>query len=657
MIPAEATRPAARAVFFGAFARACRPRRRLTVSQWADAHRMLTSKASSEAGAWRTSRTPYLRKIMDCLSPWSPDRRVVFIKPTQVGGTEVGLNWIGYVVDYDPSSMLVVVPTLEVRKRWVRQRLDPMFTETPPLAAVFDARRRRDSANAEDMKDFPGGFLIVAGANSPASLASMPIKYVLCDEVDRFPWEAGKEGDPLGLIEKRTTTFPRRKMLLVSSPTIQGASRIDDEYKNSDAEAYHVPCPHCGERQVLKWGNLVWQKDPHTRTVTHAAYACQHCGAEIEEHHKTEMLKEEGHGGRAKWIPDNPGHPVRGFRINGLYAPLGLGSRWVELANEWLSVQDDPAKLKRFVNTVLGEAWEDRSHDIKPNALAERGEPWKLREIPPGCLVLTCGIDVQGDRLAIQVLGFGPESIYLGIDWFELPGDPLVLLTQAAAGAGPLVEYLARPFVNRAGREMRIEAVAIDTGGHHTHEVYLFARGRHARRLMAVKGSNTPNKPILVARPQAQDINWRGKVIKGGVMLWMVGTDTAKHALYARFTHDTNAEPGSRTIRWSSELPADYFDQLTAEVFDPEKNRWVKRRGRRNEALDTAVYALAAAQHPEIRVHAMRARDWDRLRQLLEPDASPDAPASPAATEPAAARRRTISPGVGKGFVNRWRRP
>jgi len=226
-VPARRSRtpiPHARRHFYALLARSVRPRPLTTVSAWSDKYRILTSKGSGEPGQWRTDRTPYLREILDSLSVNSPAQRIVLMFAAQLGKTEVGLNWIGYVMQHAPGPMLTVLPTLEVRKRWVRQRLDPLLTETPVIRALFDARRARDAGNAEDMKDFPGGMLVIGGANSPASLASMPIRYVLCDEVDRFPWEVGQEGDPLGLIDERTKTFPRRKVLLVSTPTVKGAA-------------------------------------------------------------------------------------------------------------------------------------------------------------------------------------------------------------------------------------------------------------------------------------------------------------------------------------------------------------------------------------------------------------------------------------------------
>lgn len=620
---------AGRPIFLAAVAASCKPRQRLSVSQWADAHRRLSSKASSEPGQWRTSRVPYTREIMDAQSIQSPVQSTTLMKSSQTAGTEIALNWIGYVMDHAPAPMLVVVPTLEVRKRWVRQRVDPMIADTPSLAEKFDSRRKRDGANGEDLKDFPEGVLVIGGANSPASLASMPIKYVVNDEIDRFPWEAGGEGDPLGLIRKRQQNFPRRKELNISSPTVKGASRIEELFEAGDQRYYHVPCPACEELIVFRWKQLQWRVDKETGEVVHAWYVCEHCGSMIEEHHKTEMLKELGYGGKARWIPKHPGRAARSYHINGLYAPLGLGLRWVEMAREWLKCQGDNSKLKRFINTDLGEVWADESRKVDHRTLSDRAEPYRLREIPPGCLRLTCGVDVQGDRLELQVLGHGRGKVTWTIDTLVLPGDP-----SRDEVWDQLTAYLAKPFVNRFGRELLIEATAIDSGGHNTQDVYNYVRsvkdrpitelpgGKRPRRVMAIKGANTVGKPILAGRPLPQDINHRNKYIKGGVLLWMVGTDTAKDLLTARMKGDANHDTASRLVRFSNELPDDYYQQLTAETFDPERNKWVKLRNRRNEALDTWVYAMAAAYHPEVRVHAMNARDWAQLERLLEP---PDA--------------------------------
>jgi len=603
--------PNAHQVLLSSAARAMRPRKRLTLSEWSDAHRVLTSKGASEPGRWRTSRTPYLREIMDGMSVHSPVSKVVVRKCSQSGLTEVALNWVGYCMDHAPSPMLLVEPTLEARDRLIVQRINPLLEETECIADIFDNKARRKSTNSKDVKDFPGGVLVMSGANSPASLASMPIKNVIVDEVDRYPWDVGGEGDPMGLIAVRQSTFPRRKTLEISSPTIKGASRIDEDYEAGDQRQWIVPCPHCSEALVLGWKNLHWSLvDGRVRD---AWYVCEHCGVEIEEHFKPQMLA------AGVWKAQKPDAPYRSYHINALMLPIGLGLSWLELAVEWIDAQNDLAKLKRFINTRLGEAWEDQSHDIKPAILAERAEEYALRTVPPGCLLLTCGIDTQDDRLALQVLGWGRDAECWVIDWLEIPGKPDRLLGDAAKGEGVVFDYLTAPFRNTYGKDLKIQAAAIDTGGHYTHDVYAFVRSRCVPRLMAIKGSSIPNKPVLAPRPTAQDVNRRGKIIKRGVQLWMVGSDSGKHVLFNRMNGDGGVVQSERKLHFPAGLEDDYYKQLLAEVFDPEKNKWVKRRGRRNEGTDTWVYGLAASQHPELRVQAMRKRDWDRLEQMLEP--------------------------------------
>jgi len=513
---------------------------------------------------------------MDALSDASPVQRVVVVKSTQVGLTEVGLNWIGYHIHRQLGPMLVVVPTLDVRKKWVLQRLHPMLQDTECLRALNN-QRKRDSANSEDIKDYPGALVVLSGANSPSSLASMPIKHVICDEVDRFPWEAGDEGDPLGLIQRRTSNFPRRKVLLISSPTVKDASRIDDEFQRSDQRRYQVPCPECGTYQPLVWKNLQWSSD-----LSAVYYVCADCGCSIDEHHKTRMLA------AGRWVATHPERKVRGYHINGLYAPIGLGLSWRELVDDWLDTKNDITKLKRFINTALGEVWEDdRTKDLTPHSIKDRAEPYPLRVIPPGCLLLTAGVDTQDDYLAVQVVGHGAEGRRWVIDWFELPGSP-----GRAEVWDKLTDYLAAPIENGFGVSMYIEATAIDTGGHYTHEVYQYVRSARIRRPMAIKGASKPGSPILPGRPRMMDVRASGRVIRAGVKLWG--------------------------------LELDYYQQLIAETFDPEKNKWLLRKGRRNEALDTHVYALAAGHHAELRAHAKRPADWARLAQMLQPEDRPD---------------------------------
>lgn len=597
----------------------------LTVSQWADANRVLSLVGSAEPGPWKTSRTPYLREIMDQLSEHAPARVVAFMKSSQVGGTEVGSNWLGYVMSYAKGPVAVVMPTEKSLNDWVMQKFTPMAEDTPAVREVLAKRSNTGSDNNAQRKKFRGGILYFKTAGSTAELKSTTLRYGLADEVDEYDWST-LQGDPLGLLEVRLTTFHDRKLFVPSTPTMKDASRIEELFEAGDRRRYFVPCPHCGEYQHLAWANLRWSKHPdNPKRITDAWYACKECGAEIQEYHKPDMLA------RGRWVAEIAEAPHPSYHINAIYSPIGLGLNWRELAVEWIEAQDDPAKLMRFMNTRLGESWADRSRDIKPNALEARAEPYLLRTVPPGCLVLTAGVDTQDDRLEIQVLGHGKGDKTYTLDYHILPGNP------ADDGLWDrLAEYLnAVEFANAQGRTLRLEASAIDTGGHHTHAVYAFCRGNRVRRAIAIKGASSPGRAIL-GKPSHQDVNWRGKTIKKGVALYSVGADTAKHLLYNRLHGDADKDPSERKVRFSNQLDSSYFDQLVAEAFNPRANRWEKKKGKRNEALDTWVYGLAAAHHPEIYLHKWRATDWDKRAAMLEPMVE-EGQAAPAPLDPHAA--------------------
>ena len=615
-----------------AFARGWRAKQALSVSEWADANRVLSEVGSAEPGAWKTSRTPYLREIMDQLSETSPAKLVAFMKPSQVGGTEVGSNWLGYIMAHAKGPVAVVMPTEKSLGDWMTQKFEPMAADTPAIAAVLARRSNSEGNNSAQRKKFSGGILYAKTAGSTAELKSTSLRYALADEIDEYP-RGGNQGDVLGLLEVRITTFHDGKVYAPSSPTVKEASAIEDLFEGGDQRRYHVPCPHCGHLQVLTWGNLRWTKDPrNARRVLGAHYVCAECGAEIEEHHKPGMLAELGHGGQARWIAGEPGAPYPSYHINALYTPLGLGKTWAELAQQWLDAQDNPQKLVVFVNTRLAETWADRSADIKASVIEQRAEPYPLRTIPQGCLVLTAGVDTQDDRLEIQIRGFGRNGRRWTIDYHVLPGNP------ADEGLWDrLADYLnAAEFSNAFGRRMKLDATAIDTGGHHTHAVYQFVRSRRVRRCIAVKGASTPGRAIL-GKPSMQDVNWKGQVVKKGVALYTVGSDVVKHLLYNLLHLDTDKAAEDRKVRFSQQLDTTFFQQLTAEVFNPRKNRWELKKGRRNEALDTWVYAEAASHHPELYVHKWRAADWDRRAAMLEPEAQPEADTAPPQAEPIAA--------------------
>jgi len=627
-----------------AIAAGIEPPPRLSVTAWADAHRRLPTKGAGEPGPWRTTRVPYSAEIMECLSAEHPAKRVVFMKSVQSAGTEIGNNWVGWFIDTQKAPMMVVQPTLDMAERWSKQRLASMIEDAPTLRAKIAPARARDSGNTTLLKEWPGGVMVISGANSGASLRSMPARYLFLDEVDAYPAELEGDGDPISLAEARTTTFPRRKVFLVSTPTIESLSRINKEWLASDQRRYHVPCPHCGHEQHLVWDNLRWPKGQPELAVYH----CADCGVGIEEHHKTAMLA------AGRWVATHPERAVAGFHINGLYTPIGLGYTWAELAALWLDSVKDPARIKTFVNLRLGEVVADPNEKLSEDDLAARASDYDPRTIPPGCLLLTAGIDVQKDRFAILVIGHGRAGQQWVIDYNELPADPTT-----DAGWEALDAFLAPPFINSRGLPMKISMAAIDSG-YLTDHVLAYTRLRRGR-VIAVKGASSPGKPII-NRPSKLDVTVRGRTIKHGAEGWLVGADTAKHVLFAVLTADGKRPlEADRMIRFPQGLDASFYSQLAAEVWDPNRRKWVKVRPR-NEALDTWCYALAAAHHPSLRVHVWREPQWARLEAALEP-ASGDLFAQPAAavavdtekaqkTESAPPPRR-IKP-AGGFSVKRW---
>lgn len=632
---------------FEAARRAVKPKASILVSEWADANRVLSGEGSAEKGPWKTSRTPYLREVMDSLSEDSRDHLVAFMKSSQVGGTEAGSNWIGYIMDHAKGPAAIVMPTERSLNDWVSQKFDPMASDTPAVAEVLAKRSNKSSDNNSQRKKFAGGILYFKTAGSTAELKSTSLRYAMADEVDEWDWSTD-QGDPLGLLEVRLTTFHDRKLFAVSTPTMKDASRIEELYEAGDQRRFHVKCPYCGERQPLCWGNLRWEKDAaNPRRVKSVAYYCQHNGCVIEEHNKPAMLAS------GVWVASAPQNPYRSYHISALYSPVGLGLSWTELVYEWIAAQDDPAKLMRFMNTRLGETWADRSHDIKPNALMARAEPYSLRTIPIGCLVLTGGVDVQDDRLEIKIKGWGMDNKRWTIDYHVIYGNPAEDKTWGALG-----QYLVdAKFTNNFGKQLRLEATAIDTGGHHTHMVYAFVRRAPSlgiARVIACKGASTYGRTIL-GKPSLQDVNWKGQTLKKGVALYIVGADTAKHLIYNLLNADKDKDPTERAMHFSQELDDGYFEQLVSETYNPRKNRWELKKGKRNEVLDTEVLCIAASHHPEIYLHKWKKSDWERRHAMIEPVTV----AADDATEPQQAQQEQeiLMPGkLPRSSLNRFKK-
>lgn len=611
-----------------AFAKGLEPPERLTIQEWADNRRRLPSKGSSEPGKWKTSRTPFLAEIMECLDPYHPCQEVIFMKSSQVGGTEILLNWTGWFVDTQRSSMMVVQPTLDMAEKWSKQRFAPMISECPSLQEKIPPARSRDSGNTTLMKEWPGGLIAISGANSSATLAMMPIRILGLDEIDRYPMELDGEGDPIKIAEARTTTYGNRKIFKISSPTIESLSRINKEYKKSDQRKYLVPCPHCGNEHELLWENLHYPEGEPDQ----AQMACPDCGALFDESEKEAMLA-NGH-----WLITNPESKIPGFHISGLYAPIGLGKTWAELAEEYEDVKHDSTRLKVFKNTRLGITEKDEAEKLDWEELKDRAEDYPLKVLPAGFYVSTIGVDVQKDRFSVQAIAWGPEGKKAVIDNVELPADPT-----RKSDWKILDDYIEQGFTRENGESVMALSLAIDSGNWQDEVLGWVERAKRKFPkvvIFAIKGSSQKFKPIIT-KPTKVEYKANGKVMKRGAEQWQVGGDTAKMEMHNQLHSDRTVESHEdQHIRFSKHLPESYFVQLTAEVYDPNKRRFIKVI-ERNEATDTMVYAIAAARHPRIRLHHYTPKKW---QSIIEETLQNDLFALPVEqSEPSSNRTKTLS--------------
>jgi len=589
-----------------AFLAGLRPDPSQTIDEWADEHVQLPNYVA-ESGRWRTSRTPFLREIMRCLSPSHPCTTVVFMKCVQIGGTQVGVNWMGYIIDRAPGAMLVFEPTKDLAKKISNEKVKPLIELTPCLRSKVREARSRDSGNNIFSKEFLGGFINFIGSNSAVGMRFTSARYVMIDEVDGCPADVNGEGHPVDLAEKRTATFARRKIYELSTPLEADTSRIEPDYEKGSRGRYYVPCPFCGHRQHLQWGQLVFTVDG-VADPSRAAYRCAGCGRLIPEHHKTAMLA------RGAWVHEQPGHPVQSFHINALYQPYGWPLSWAKLAEDWLEANEkahigDVRQLKTFINTILAETWEEKGETVEQDSLYQRRETYEAA-CPAGVLVLTAAVDVQDNRLEAEIIGWGEGEEAWSIDYRVFSGSP----------AQPhvwqdLTDWLHRKHSHAYGGTLRVECVTVDTGGHHTKEAYFFAR-RYRGRCHALKGSNQQGAPLVPPRPSRP----RG----GLIQLYHVGTVAAKDTLFERMKL-TEPGPGYMHFPNRPEYDETYFKQLTNEERRNKYDRGVivgyyyKKLGR-NEVLDLWVYNLAAV--------ALLNPNWEKLAEKIKPDPQVELPAA-----------------------------
>lgn len=551
-----------------------KPSPRLPLAQWADEKRVLSREGSAEPGRWNTARAEYQRGIMNAVTD-EANEKVVFQKGTQVGWTEIVNNTVAYFVDQDPSPLLVIQPTVELAEAWSKERLSPMIRDNPVIVGKFRDARSRDSGNTLRHKEFEGGYVAIVGANAPAGLAARPIRVVIADEVDRYPISAGTEGDPLKLAEKRQATFWNRKTLLGSAPTIKDTSVIEREFKRSDMRRFFVPCPHCKAFQTLRWEQVKFDEGTEIEVRAESAcYQCEECGTLWNDAERWAAIAQ------GEWRATAPFTGTAGFHLSQFYSP------WVKLkgiVKEFLEAQGNPNLLQVWTNTVLAETWTEQGETIAAEGLRARVEAYGPEDLPDEIHYATAGVDVQGDRLEVEIVGWGTGDESWGMAYRVIYGDPAQQDVWEKLDALLLEKYWTTQ-----GRLVRVRAAAIDTGGHHGAQSITFCRRRLNRHIYPIKGASGP-RPVWPKRA-SKTANTKDNI-------YLVGVDTAKDAIYGRWKI---TKPGPGYCHLPEDYDDDWFEQATSESVvtryrDGRPYRvWILPGGKRNEALDCRVYAFAA---------------------------------------------------------------
>lgn len=580
---------------FAEAAEVLKPPPKMTVSQWAEANRVLSTESSSTTGYYRCAPAPYQRAMMDAVNLPGVEQ-IVFFTGAQLGKSLVTENIAAYFVAEDPCPMIWMWPNEDTAKNWSVDTLAPMLRDTPALTRLVEEGARK-STNRALFKKFPGGFLAIIGANAPAGLRRRRARLVIADEVDGYPPSAGAEGDPITLVSQRSVTFWNALQILASTCTLENASRIEAAYQLTNMQRFWVPCPHCNEFQVLKWKQITYPKNEEP-TIDNVSYACEHCGAALDEFDKPRMLS----GG--EWRAEHPEiTKAQGFWISGLYSPF---ETWAKLAARWRAAmehRENPNLLKAFVNLVLAETWSEKDDRLDKQELITRAEDYPRSSLntpllPDGVTVLTAGADVQPDRIELELVGWGKGEESWSIDWVRFDGD-----TARPDVWAKLDEYLARWWMHARGPRLPIARLLIDSG-YNAAEVYRFCKARWPQ-VAASKGSSDFGHPPLKKWNQSN---------KGRVRLYPVGVSQIKLNVYKRLKL---TDPGYGYLHFSKDVnDAEYFNQLVAEELRRKyengfpKLFWAKLAGARNEALDCRVYAYAAflslSENPQRMIERLR---------------------------------------------------
>ena len=605
-----------------------KPPVKMGTTAWAEAFRGMSAKSTALPGRYNASLTPWVKGIHEALDD-PKITRVVAQKSAQVAWTDgVLLNYIGKRIDIDPCPIIVMFAKEGAAKEFNDEKLVPMIEASPHLREKIPIGSRRDKNNRWNYKGYPGGFLKLVGSNSPSSVKSTPAPVVCVEEPDDCNDNVKEQGDTITLLIERTKTFARPKVLYGGTPTVEGFSAVETAYKESDKRQFFVPCPDCAQEVVLKWEDVHWQEDKNLShevyghvNLDSAVYVCPHCGSIWDDTKKNRAVR------KGVWKATATFTGTAGFYINELYSPFP-GSRFRNILEKYLSAkhlmdQGDDTKMRSFYNSQLGLPYAYKSGLPEPDILKERAEDYEAFTVPEVGCVLTAGVDVQHDRLAVIIRAWGPGEESWLVWWGEIQGQTIV----PEKGAWlDLDKLLNRTFKVSNGASVRIRAASIDSSDGQTSDaVYTFVRKRLVKGYMAIKGSSEigGEKEIFTTPKISVDLDAKQKAYKYGLRPFIVGTSRAKDLILGVDVNGgriklTGRGPGR--VHWYKGVRSDYWEQITSEVKVPSANRnkrvWQKKSGVRNEALDCEVYALHAARSLKLNLWTPQRWDLEREKQL-----------------------------------------
>jgi phage terminase large subunit GpA-like protein len=586
----------------------------LKPSEWAEQNIRIPI-GNAVPGLIRFDHAPYQREPLDMTAnPFC--NRITLMWSAQVGKTTLALCAQAFKIGQDPQSQIMMQPSQGDLGTWLETKFNPLVASNDELERLIAKPRGREGVNNQRMKSYPGGFLMFSWSGSAKTMRGRSAPFIVCDEVDGY--DKSTEGHPVSLLWQRAATFgDRRKLLEISTPTIKGASWIESAFEAGDRRYFHVPCPHCGDSQTLRWSNVIWDEGkPDT-----AKYACSSCGVLWNDGERIAAIR------KGEWVATDEFTGHASYHLNEMYSCFRkLG----DIAQSFLD-KKHTNDLQTFVNVSLAETWEEQGEGVEEHVIKQRAEDWGDK-VPEQVAVLVAGVDVQDDRLEVEILGVGRDLEQWSVDYQTLQGDP-----SSPAVWEHLDSVLFAEYETHDGRLLNIRSTAIDTGGHHTQATYRYIKAREGRRVFGIKGIGGEGKP-LVGRPSRNNI--------GKIHLFPVGSDTAKEAV---FGHLRITDPGPGYCHFPIDRPDEYFEQLTAErrvtryVRGHAKRQWVKKRAR-NEALDVRCYALAALSISGINVNTIA----DKMLAQSKAEKTE----SGEQTQDMRRRMQRKRPG---GFVNNWR--